>query len=101
MSKLSSFQRTQQDALARNLTFEMHTGKVTRTHGGSYKFDGETLHLTFSFASESIEEVIGQTFTATVRFKDEKLHLSGYPDGVKFEEVWRRVQPTPDKQGQK
>jgi len=81
--------------------YDAQSGLVTRTHGGPYKFDGETLHLTFSFASESIEQYIGQTFTATVRFKDGKLYLSGYPDGVKFEEVWRRVQPTPDKQGQK
>ena len=81
--------------------YEEQSRMVTRTHGGPYTFDGETLHLTFSFASESIEQSLGQTFTATVRFKDGKLYLSGYPDGVKFEEVWRRVQPTPDSQGQK
>jgi len=90
-----------QDGIFLCTAFEIQSGKVTRTHGGPYTFDGETLHLTFSFASESIEQVIGQTFTATVRFKDGKLYLSGYPDGVKFEEVWRRVQPAADKQGQK
>jgi hypothetical protein len=75
--------------------YEAESGLVTRTHGGPYTFDGETLHLTFTFASESIEQVIGRTYTFTIRFEDEKLHLSGYPDGVKLEEVWRRVQPAP------
>ncbi len=81
--------------------YEAQSGLVTRTHGGPYTFDGETLHLTFTFASESIKQVIGRTYTFTIRFEDEKLYLSGYPDGVKLEEVWRRVQPTLGKQGQK
>ena len=81
--------------------YEAQSGLVTRTHGGPYTFDGETLHLNFTFASESIKEVIGRTYTFTIRFEDEKLYLSGYPDGVKLEEVWRRVQSAHDDQGQK
>ena len=49
---------TLQDGIFLCTAFEIQSGKVTRTHGGPYAFDGETLHLTFSFASESIEQSI-------------------------------------------
>ena len=67
---------------------------------GSGSSDG-TFQYTSDFASESIKQVIGRTYTFTIMFEDGKLYLSGYPDGVKLEEVWMRVQSSTVEQGQK
>jgi hypothetical protein len=69
-------------------SYDRETGKVQRTHGGTYSFDGKTLKETLTFVGgEDMQEMLGQSFTFDIAIKDGKIHQSGQLVDTELSEV--------------
>lgn len=67
------------------------TKKVTASAGGPYSLNGSTYTESIEFGLE-MDSYMGQKQAFSVRVEGDKLFQSGaLSDGLKLEEVWRRV----------
>jgi len=67
------------------------TKKVTASAGGTYSLDGNTYTESKDFGLD-MDTYLGQKHVYTIRVEGDKFFLSGsLSDGLKIEEVWRRV----------
>ena len=72
--------------------YEVATGKVLSTAGGSYTLSGGAYTETIDYAGEGMTTYLGKPQSFTIRVEGDKLHQSGQlSDGTKIEEVWQRL----------
>ncbi len=72
--------------------YDVATGKVQSTAGGTYTLSGESYTESVEFAGEGMTDYLGKKQPFTIRVEGDKLNQSGQlSDGMKIEEVWQRV----------
>lgn len=72
--------------------YDVATGKVETTAGGTYTLDGTAYTEFIQFAGEGMTDYLNKKQTFTLRIEEDKWNQSGQlSDGTKIEEVWQRV----------
>ncbi|HUU16156.1 MAG TPA: hypothetical protein VMW72_03315 [Sedimentisphaerales bacterium] len=72
--------------------FDTSTKEIQDGAGGSYSLIGNTYTESKDFACEGMTSYLGKKHAYTVQVEGDKFILSGaLSDGLKIEEVWRRV----------
>ena len=74
------------------LDYPAGSKKISSAAGGPYSLDGDTYTETIEFVGEGMESYLGKKQTFKIKVEGDKLSQSGQlSDGLKIEEVWRRV----------
>ncbi len=72
--------------------YEVSSGKVQSSAGGTYSFDNGKYTELIEFAGEGMDNYLGKKQPFTIRVEEDKLHQSGQlSDGTKIEEIWQRL----------
>ncbi len=72
--------------------YEVSTGKVESTAGGTYTLSDGTYTELIEFAGEGMTDYLGKKQPFTIKVEGDKLTQSGQlSDGTKIEEEWRRM----------
>jgi hypothetical protein len=72
--------------------FDPKTKKISNSMGGTYSLSGSTYIEKPEFAFEGMEEFVGKEQKFTAKLEGDKwIHSGELSNGVKLEEIWRRV----------
>jgi len=69
--------------------FDVASGAVTVSHGGTYTLDGDVYAETVTYASDTTRNLKNETFKFTLKLKGDRLTQTGI--GNPWNRVWMRV----------